>query len=223
MERIPGPPAVPPPAYAYKRGLEILQTRSNVQRGEEAPFNEQLAVATEEKEQLKEAMNLVHPGDTMGDLHKDTIKSIFAMLDSDHDGVLNDKEVQQALVALGLPPHKYLVAAIKSHVPARIGDKVDFDTFLRVVGQNLKANPVEMRDIQEVFRIFQDKEYGEHFVSETSLRHIMGLKPTVANALTPDEIDEIFRELGIKRRDIIDYRHFMKDISSGFIKFVGKT
>ena len=47
----------------------------------------------------------------------------------------------------------------------------------------------------------------------------MGLKPALASSLTPDEIDEIFGELGIKRRDVIDYRQFMEDISSGFVKF----
>ena len=193
-------------------------------RGRGGPSLKALAVPPQENnEQLNEAFQLLHAGDNMGELHKDTLKSIFALLDSDHDGLLDDAEVEQALVALGVPPLPFLIQEIKTHVPAwvaRAGDKVDFATFHRVMAMRLKSNPVQMRDIQEVFRIFQDKEFGEGCVTETSLRHIMGLKPALASSLTPDEIDEIFAELGIKRRDVIDYRQFMEDISSGFVGFV---
>jgi len=189
---------------------------------DEAGQGNQLAIASAAGKgaEMTEAMQLLHAGDNMGELHSDTLKSIFALLDSDHDGLLDDAEVEQALVALGVPPVEFLIQEIKSHVPAWIGDKVDFATFQRVMGMKLKSSPVQMKDIQEVFRIFQDKEFGEGCVTETSLRHIMGLKPDLAASLTPDEIDEIFSELGIKRRDIIDYRQFMQDISSGFIGFV---
>ena len=171
-------------------------------------------------DQHTEAMQLLHAGDNMGELHTDTLKSIFALLDSDHDGKLDDAEVQQALIALGLPPLRALVDDIKSHVPAWIGaDKVDFQTFQRVTAMWLKSNPVLMSDIQEVFRIFKEQGITEGSVTETALRHIMGLKPALAASLTPDEIDEIFSELGIRRRDVVDYREFMQEISGGFVGF----
>jgi Ca2+-binding EF-hand superfamily protein len=232
MDRAPGPPSSPPPAFAYKRGRELLQARALLRDGDgsdgggsgggsgSSGSRDQLANIAQHNEQRAEAMQLLHAGDNMGELHSDTLKSIFALLDSDHDGLLDDAEVEQALVALGVPPLPFLVQEIKSHVPAWVGDKVDFATFQRVMGMRLRSNPVQIRDIQEVFRIFQDKEFGEGCVTETSLRHIMGLKPALAASLTPDEIDEIFSELGIKRRDVIDYRQFMEDISSGFVGFV---
>lgn len=227
MNRAPGPPSSPPPAYAYKRGREILRSRLQQQQSQQSgdgdaggSAKDQLVNVVQKNEQHTEAMQLLHAGDNMGELHSDTFKSIFALLDSDHDGLLDDAEVEQALVALGVPPVQFLVEEIKSHVPAWVKGKVDFETFQRVMSMRLQSNPVQMRDIQEVFRIFQDKEFGEGCVTETALRHIMGLKPALAASLTPDEIDEIFSELGIKRRDVIDYRQFMEDISSGFVGFV---
>ena len=95
----------------------------------------------------------------------------------------------------------------------------DFDTFRAVITDRLRSNPVKMSDIEELFASFEDKTHGD-IVSDAYLRHIMEVQTTNKTHLSDEEVDEIFGELGIKRKDPINYREFMKKISSGFVNFV---
>lgn len=119
---------------------------------------------------------------------------------------------------MGIPPAPRLIEDILKSVPPRFGGKgVDFDTLRDVVGERLRKNPIHMSDIDELFQNFEGSHGGT--ISDVSMRHIMEVETMNKTNMSDDEVDEIFDELGIKRKDPIRYREFMKKISSGFINF----
>lgn len=77
-----------------------------------------------------------------------------------------------------------------------------------------------MSDINELFKIFESTD-GEGKITDVHLRHVMEVETTNKTNLSDDEVDEIFKELGlgINRKQTLDYRQFLKNISSGFINF----
>lgn len=150
----------------------------------------------------------------------ETLKVIFTLLDSDQDGLLDVKQLSTAIISMGIPPSPKLINDVLNNVPEKQrGLGVDFDTFRTVITDRMRRNPVKMSDIDELFRSFEDKTH-EGIVSDSYLRHIMEVKTTQKTHLSDDEVDEIFGELGIMRRDPINYREFMKKMSSGFVNFV---
>ena len=119
---------------------------------------------------------------------------------------------------MGIPPAPRLLQDIMNNVPERFeGKGVDFETLKTVVADRLRSNPIDMADIEELFTNFETTHPGT--ISDVALRHIMEVETTNNTHLSDDEVDDIFDELGIRRKDPIRYREFMKKISSGFINF----
>eukprot|EP00938_MAST-03A_sp_MAST-3A-sp1_P000492 g492.t1 len=151
-------------------------------------------------------------------IQEKTLRTIFTLLDSDQDKLLDVDQLRTAIIAMGIPPAPRLIQDIVRNVPSRFKNKgVDFDTFKAVITDRLRSNPVKMSDIEELFKSFESGHDG--VVSDVSLRHIMEVQTTNKTNLTDDEVDEIFEELGIRRKDPINYRDFMNKISSGFVNF----
>lgn len=60
--------------------------------------------------------------------HVSTLKAIFAVLDEDQDGLLNDEQLYTAILCTGLNPGHSLMEEIKSSVPIWIRGGVDLNT-----------------------------------------------------------------------------------------------
>lgn len=57
-------------------------------------------------------------------------------------------------------------------------------------------------------------------VSHEHMAHVLaGVSTTHRTQLTHDEVGGIMAELGIPRKDLIEYREFVKALSSGFVNF----
>ena len=156
----------------------------------------------------------------LDDVHIKTLETIFTLLDSNQDKLLDVDQLRTAIIAMGIPPAPRLIQQILSSVPAWAGNGVDFNTFKTVITERLKCNPVHMSDINELFKIFETTD-GKGKITDVHLRHVMEVETTNKTNLSDDEVDEIFKELGlgINRKQTLDYRQFLKNISSGFINF----
>jgi Ca2+-binding EF-hand superfamily protein len=151
-------------------------------------------------------------------IQEKTLRTIFTLLDSDQDKLLDIDQLRTAIIAMGIPPAPRLIQDIVRNVPPRFKNRgVDFDTFKAVITDRLRSNPVKMSDIEELFKSFESGHDG--VVTDVSLRHIMEVETTNKTNLSDEEVDEIFEELGIRRKDPINYRDFMNKISSGFVNF----
>eukprot|EP00940_MAST-03C_sp_MAST-3C-sp2_P002325 g2325.t1 len=158
-------------------------------------------------------------GFSISGVQEKTLRTIFTLLDSDQDNLLDVKQLRTAIISMGIPPAAKLIEDILKSVPERFGGRgVDFDTLRDVMSERLRCNPIKMRDIDELFRSFEGTHNGT--ISDVSMRHIMGVETMNKTSLSDENIDEMFDELGIKRKDPIRYREFMKQISSGFMNFV---
>eukprot|EP00941_MAST-03F_sp_MAST-3F-sp1_P001468 g1468.t1 len=158
----------------------------------------------------------------LDEIHLKTLQTIFTLLDSDQDNMLDVDQLRTAIIAMGIPPSQRLIQEILRNVPdfKKAGGRgqVDFHTFKTVVTDRLKCNPVYMADIDELFKVFETSD-GAGFIADHHLRHLMEVKTTNNTNLTDEEVDEIFKELRIERRAEVDYREFLGKISSGFVNF----
>jgi Ca2+-binding EF-hand superfamily protein len=158
----------------------------------------------------------------LDEVHLKTLQTIFTLLDSDQDNMLDVDQLRTAIIAMGIPPSQRLIQEILRNVPdfKKAGGRgqVDFHTFKTVVTDRLKCNPVYMADIDELFKVFESTD-GEGYISDHHLRHVMEVKTTNNTNLSDEEVDEIFKELRIERRAEVDYREFLGKISSGFVNF----
>jgi len=155
----------------------------------------------------------------LDDVHVKTLQTIFTLLDSNQDKLLDTNQLQTDIIAMGIPPKDRLIKEIFKHVPAWAGNGVDFNTFKTVITDNLKSNPVHMADIDELFKIFESTD-GKGAITDAHLRHVMtSVHTTNKTNLSNDEVNEIFKELGITKNSTRYYRQFLADISSGFVNF----
>lgn len=155
---------------------------------------------------------------SLDDIHVKTLQTIFTLLDSDQDTLLDVDQLRTAIIAMGIPPSQRLIQEILKQTPSWAGQAVDFNTFRTVITERLQSNPVHMADIDELFKVFADTD-GNGFITDHHLRHVMEVKTTNNTNLSDEEVDEIFKELHIKKRQNVDYRQFLSDISSGFVNF----
>jgi len=245
----PPPPPPPLYTSPNRRGHSVLQSRSAKRRGStphipglvvdssdnsrlRTPYFQNAAlIKIKEKhftKKLREKYKSPEPRKRplrpqttfeLDDVHVKTLQTIFTLLDSNQDKLLDTDQLQTAIIAMGIPPKQRLIKEIFKHVPAWAGKGVDFNTFKTVITDNLKSNPVHMADIDELFKIFEETD-GKGVITDSHLRHVMtSVFTTNKTNLSNDEVNEIFKELGITRNKSLYYRKFLADISSGFVNF----
>lgn len=149
--------------------------------------------------------------------HLTTLRTIFEMLDTDVDGWLDNRQLRTAVTAVGIPPTKRFLARIHA-IAGR--DGCDFDTFVAAVEQKLLEAPIDASAVEDMFKRFRTEGRDDPgHVSAYHMMHVLsGIKTSHHTELTSEEVEELFSELHIDYADPIDYKEFVKALTSGFVQ-----
>jgi len=139
----------------------------------------------------------------------DQYKEAFSLFDEDGDGLINGEELGIVIRALGHTVTEAEIDAMIEDVEAQTGQQtVDFASFLTMIpsqndGRNAKT---EKKEIVEAFQIYDRQKKG--YVTAKELRHLM---TSVGEALSHEEVDEMFQEAGVGGDDFkINYVKFVE-------------
>jgi len=138
----------------------------------------------------------------------DQYKEAFSLFDEDGDGLITGEELAVVMRALGHTITEAEIDQLILDIEAQTGQQtVDFASFLTMIpGQNDRNLKMEKKEIVEAFQIYDRQKKG--FVTAKELRHLM---TTVGEALTHEEVDEMFQEAGVGGDDFkINYVKFVE-------------
>lgn len=173
--------------------------------------------------------------------HVATLRTVFEMLDTDMDGRLDDSQLRTAVTAVGIPPTRRFLSEIHQQQRVRdeaseldaprmrgglrgaggAGDGVAFITFMRAIEDKLITAPVSLSSLDELFGSYHDPDRDpKDHVTSFHMHHVLsGIKTSHHTELDPEEVEEVLEEFGIDYADPIDYKAFVRALSSGFVQF----
>jgi calmodulin len=117
----------------------------------------------------------------------DEYRQTFSLFDKDGDGHISADELGFVMRANGHAPTNEEVKAIIAEVDKNKSGEIEFDEFVQLMVNNVKADSSKAEeDVKQAFMVL-DKD-GDGFIPAVHLRRIL---TTMGEALTEDEVEEI--------------------------------
>ena len=132
----------------------------------------------------------------------------FALFDRKGDGTIPVEELPTVLRALGLDRQKDRYEAMMSKLTVDKNGMLDFPQFLELMEPVLEETDME-DELLEAFQLFDKDKNG--FISVATMRYLLS---DLEQKLTEEEIDAIIDMADIDGNGMIDYKKFIKRMSS---------
>jgi Ca2+-binding EF-hand superfamily protein len=132
------------------------------------------------------------------------LKELFSQYDSDNDGLLSAKEFAELLNSLDqiISSEEYdLIKKIEEN-----SSGIDFTEFVLYMKKTSQQEETEEELVLKAFRCFDNDKDNKILISE--FKHILC---NIGNdRFSPQECDEIFKEAGINKLEIFNYKDFVE-------------
>jgi len=136
---------------------------------------------------------------------EDEIIEAFEIFDRDNDGKLSKNECASAIRALGKnPSSEELVKVFEG-----VGEKVDLGTFKKLYAKKMPLCHEQSKPMLDAFKALDKEGTGQMDVAQ--LRQILG---TLGDVLSADEIDALFKEVGVGAASAVNYADFVQKLVS---------
>ncbi|XP_059090919.1 calmodulin-A-like isoform X1 [Tigriopus californicus] len=126
----------------------------------------------------------------------------FFEFDTDHDGVINCKELGQVLKALGLNPTEAELQDMVNEVDKDGTGSIDFPEFLAMMAMKINEQNAE-DEIREAFKVFDGD--GNGYIDRRELAIMLKF---LGEPMTEEEISAIIEEADVDKDGVIDYAEF---------------
>lgn len=133
-------------------------------------------------------------------------KEAFNMIDQNHDGFIDEEDLQAMLASLGREPSDEYIEAMIKEAPGPI----NFTMFLTLFGDKLVGTDPE-DVIRNAFSCFDEQGVGT--IHENTLRDL--LTTVGARRFTNEEVDEMYCECPISQTGKFDYLEFTRILKHG--------
>lgn len=107
------------------------------------------------------------PGLTEAEIHE--LKAAFDLVDADCSGMIEPRDLKEALVNLGFEPKNSTVYQMFADVDVDCSGNIDFEEFLTIATEERQQKD-KRTDVDKLFRLFDDDRTG--FVTIENLRRI---------------------------------------------------
>jgi len=131
-------------------------------------------------------------------------KEAFAMIDQDHDGIINDDDLRNIFQQIGREADPKVV----KEMLAESAEKLNFTHFLTLFGEKLHGTDTE-GTLRDAFTLFDEEKkgvLGEEYVKD--------LLMNVGDQYSKDEIKQVWKEAPIEGGQL-DYVKFVRFIKRG--------
>jgi Ca2+-binding EF-hand superfamily protein len=146
----------------------------------------------------------MNPG-TVPDEFLETFRENFELLDAGKQGFLSKQEAALLFRGLGQTPTQHEMEDILASLPER----VSFDDFVQWFGESYKA-PLTTDELVEAFRVFDLADTGVLSIDKFK-ELVMGL----ADSLSPEDVENIMKEVPVDSRGNFDYVVFARRLAEG--------
>nr|XP_027221331.1 troponin C-like isoform X1 [Penaeus vannamei] len=135
------------------------------------------------------------------------LRKAFAMFDSGKTGKIEKEKIRTILNTLGASYINEELEALLTENDVDGTGKLNFDSFVRVVGHFLEEQDEEamQKELKEAFRLY-DKE-GNGFIPTAALKEILG---ALDDKLTSADLDNIVDEIDEDGSGTVDFDEFME-------------
>ncbi|XP_042230210.1 troponin C-like isoform X2 [Homarus americanus] len=135
------------------------------------------------------------------------LRKAFAMFDSGKTGKIEKEKIRTILNTLGANYINEELEALLVDNDLDGTGKLDFDSFVRVVGHFLEEQDEEamQKELKEAFRLY-DKE-GNGFIPIAALKEILG---ALDDKLSSADLDNIVEEIDEDGSGTVDFDEFME-------------
>jgi Ca2+-binding EF-hand superfamily protein len=134
---------------------------------------------------------------------------------ADGDGALTDEQVRIGLTTVGIPPTRALLREVRGDGR---GGRVDFSRFVDAVETITTREPIDVKGIREALRRFERDAAPPGELPGHVMRYVLAGIPNVFGTnLTEEDVDEIFRALGLDEESPVDALEFVRALTSGFV------
>ena len=135
------------------------------------------------------------PGQAVPEEFVETFRDNFNLLDDDKDGFITKEATSILFRGLGQTPTDSEMRDLLDSLP----DKVSFDTFISWFSQAYR-DPHNEAMVAKAFRVFDLSNSGVLPISK--FRELIS---SLGDSMTPEEIEEIIREIPVDSRGNFDY------------------
>jgi len=127
----------------------------------------------------------------------------FELYDPSRTGQLAIEDLSRVARACGANPTQAEIAAYLDDFEEEF---IDFGGFVEFVVQH--THEMTDTDLRKQFRVFDRNNTGKIIAAE--LRHSL---KSVGDALSEDEVNSLFQEVGVDKEGMIDFEEFVKVMS----------
>jgi len=130
----------------------------------------------------------------------------FARFDLNHDGVIDLRELTQALVSMGFNPSEEEVRSIMDDVDQNGNEQLDFLEFLRVIqrqkDKSTKLTEEEKQEIniQEAWRALKSEN--------TDTMDVAKFRDTLRSFDLAIDVDSLVRAMDVSENGVVDFEEF---------------
>jgi hypothetical protein len=151
--------------------------------------------------------------------HREVLSIVFAFLDTDGDGALDESQLKVALATFGIPPTFSLMASVME-----TEDKIDEKALVAILERYGREKPIDPEIFRDLFRFFElpssvAKPRLEGFVHADSLVRLFTEFRTVFDTqLDMDDFVTLLTSLNLSPTDVVHGPEFLKALTSGFLR-----
>ncbi|XP_074864043.1 centrin-2-like isoform X1 [Carettochelys insculpta] len=137
---------------------------------------------------------------------KQQLREAFDLLDPDGTGTIDVKDLKVPIRALGYEAKKDEMKKIISEVDKEGSGKINFDSFLYAMTQKM-SEPESKEDILKAFKLFDDNGTGK--ISFQNLKRVAG---EIGENLTDEELQEMIDEADVDGDGEVNEQEFLRII-----------
>merc|ERR1719220_2794568 len=131
-----------------------------------------------------------------------TFQDAFCEFDTDHDGVINSKELGAVMRKIGQNPTEAELADMVNEVDKDGTGSIDFPEFLSLMAMKINDQNAE-DEIREAFKVFDGD--GNGFIDRRELTTMLRF---MGENISEQEIQNIIEDADVDNDGVIDYSEF---------------
>lgn len=159
--------------------------------------------------------------------HIEILEAIFAFLDSNADGLLDEHETRVMLASMGLPPTVALLDTFNAEAGSSGSKGISCQQFRKALETHSRSHPVSLDAARDMMSFFDGHIDGvaaaatrptRGFTPTSGLRRLLVGFPTVfGTQISHLDYEQLMESFGISDGDIVDGPEFVRAMTSGFL------